>query len=90
MDEDLLIEIMLNLDLRSLNRFILTNKLANKLYHDPRFYLKYHVMHNEEYEGDYIWTGENFKTEKDLNDELDEIEYNINQYRNYKNHYSLF
>jgi hypothetical protein len=68
----------------------LTNRLAHKLSNDPRFYLKYKNYENEEYEGDYIWTGENFKTEHDLNEELEEIEYNINQYRNHKNHYSLF
>lgn len=91
MDEDLLIEIMLHLDLRSLNRFILTNRLAHKLSNDPRFYLKYNKNYeNEEYEGDYIWTGANLKTEADLNEELEEINYNINQYHKYKNHYSLF
>lgn len=92
MDENLLIEIMSHLDLRSLNRFVLSNTLAYKLSNDPRFYLRYNIVNNDdEYDGDYIWTGENTKTKEDLNHELDEIEYYNKQYYKYKNsHHQLF
>jgi len=86
MDDNLWIEIMLSLDLRSLNRFILSNKRAYQLYHDPRFYKKYHVVDNgNNYDGDYIWSSNNIKTRQELEEELDTIGYDIKQYHKYKN-----
>lgn len=89
MNEDLLIEIMLNLDYKSLSRFCSSFTMASLICNNPKFYLKYNHIEPDDTDydddDDFIWHQSNKKTKQNLDHELDEIEYYQNQYNQYKN-----
>lgn len=84
-----MIEIMRHLDYKSLKRFCLTHQYANTLCQNPKFYLHYNMYDDEneeyDYDDDFIWQERNKKSKQDLENDLEETQYYINQYHIYKN-----